>query len=152
MDISICFENLREKIFHNYAMQLKNWTNCAIFKLRLGNVKQKWREVHDDVYPLSSLLRKYYFIETLSLPHTKKSTWYFLSFLTRNTSSIVLSSSLQQLISCYFFLQVQKFFNPSLEDKVVSRIVLPPLNDDIQLSVEEYRFKLYEIIQKDKAR
>ena len=84
-------------------MQLKNWTNCAIFKLRLGNVKQKWREVHDDVYPLSSLLRKYYFIETLSLPHTKKSTWYFLSFLTRNTSSIVLSSSLQQLISCYFF-------------------------------------------------
>ena len=154
MDISICFENLRETNFLQlyHAMQLKNWTNRAIFKLRLGNVKQKWREVHDDVYPLSSLLRKYYFIETLSLPHTKKSTWYFLSFLTRNTSSIVLSSSLQQLISCYFFLQVQKFFNPSLEDKVVSRIVLPPLNDDIQLSVEEYRFKLYEIIQKDKAR
>ena len=49
-------------------------------------------------------------------------------------------------------MQVQKFFNPSLEDKVVSRIVLPPLDDDIQLSVEEYRFKLYEIIQKDKAR
>ena len=150
MDTLTFLKTCKKLIFNTEYSKIKQ--KCAIVKLRLGNVKQKWREVHNDVYPLSSLLRKYYFIETLSLPHTKKSTWYFLSFLTRNTSSIVLSSSLQQLISCYFFLQVQKFFNPSLEDKVVSRIVLPPLNDDIQLSVEEYRFKLYEIIQKDKAR
>ena len=51
-----------------------------------------------------------------------------------------------------YFLQVEKFFNPSLENKVERRIVLPPLNDDIQLSVEEYRYKLYEIIHQDKAR
>ena len=140
---------------HADSILIQNWTILELDKLGLGNVKQKWREVHDDVYPLSSVLRKYYFIETLFIAALQKEglAWYFLSFLTKNTSNIVLSSSwLQQLISWYFFLQVQKFFNPSLEDKVVSRIVLPPLNDDIQLSVEEYRYKLYEIIQKDKAR
>lgn len=47
---------------------------------------------------------------------------------------------------------VAKFYNPALEDKVTRRKVLPPLDDDIQLSIDEYRHKLYEIIQKDKAR
>jgi len=47
---------------------------------------------------------------------------------------------------------VAKFYNPSIEERVRSRNVLPPLDDDKQLSIEEYRQKLYEIIQSDKAR
>ncbi len=47
---------------------------------------------------------------------------------------------------------VVKFFNPDVEDKVRKRVVLPPLDDDTQLSIDEYRGKLYEIIRKDKAR
>lgn len=30
--------------------------------------------------------------------------------------------------------------------------VVPPLSDDIQLSIDQYREKLYEIIRKDKAK
>ena len=45
---------------------------------------------------------------------------------------------------------VAKFYNPSVEDHVRSRNVLPPLDDDKQLSIDEYRQKLYEIIQSDK--
>jgi mitogen-activated protein kinase 15 len=47
---------------------------------------------------------------------------------------------------------VAKFYNPSLEGNVQKRDVLPPLNDDVQLSIDQYRQKLYEIIQKDKSR
>ena len=47
---------------------------------------------------------------------------------------------------------VVKFFNPSVENQVRKRTVVPPLDDDTQLSIDEYRGKLYEIIQKQKAR
>lgn len=39
---------------------------------------------------------------------------------------------------------VRRFHNPS-EEKGIGRDVVPPLSDDIQLSVEEYRNKLYEV-------
>lgn len=45
---------------------------------------------------------------------------------------------------------VIKFFNPSIEDKVKKFIVQPPIDDDKQLSIDEYRQKLYEIIKSDK--
>lgn len=47
---------------------------------------------------------------------------------------------------------VAQFYNSSLEEGVRHRAVLPPLNDDTQLSIDEYRKKLYEIIQSEKAR
>ena len=47
---------------------------------------------------------------------------------------------------------VLKFYNPSLEDKVCPRVVLPEISDDTQLSIDAYRGKLYEIIQIDKCR
>ena len=37
-----------------------------------------------------------------------------------------------------------RFHNPA-EEKVIGHDVVPPLSDDIQLSVEEYRSKLYEV-------
>ena len=37
-----------------------------------------------------------------------------------------------------------RFHNPS-EEIVIGHDVIPPLSDDIQLTVEEYRNKLYEV-------
>ena len=37
-----------------------------------------------------------------------------------------------------------RFHNPS-EEKVIGRNVVPPLSDEVQLSVEEYRSKLYQV-------
>ena len=39
---------------------------------------------------------------------------------------------------------IVRFHNPS-EEKGIGRDVVPPLSDDVQLSVEEYRSKLYEV-------
>ena len=47
---------------------------------------------------------------------------------------------------------IAKFYNPTIEERVRKREVLPPLDENVQLSIEEYRQKLYEIIQSDKAR
>lgn len=47
---------------------------------------------------------------------------------------------------------VVKFYNPAVEDQVQRRTVVPPLDDDTQLSIDEYRSKVYEIVQVDKAR
>ncbi|XP_013413855.1 extracellular signal-regulated kinase 2-like [Lingula anatina] len=45
---------------------------------------------------------------------------------------------------------VQRFHSP--EDELdIGRDVVPPLSDDVQLSVEEYRNKLYEMIMEKKA-
>lgn len=37
-----------------------------------------------------------------------------------------------------------RFHNPA-EETVIGRDVVPPINDDIQLTVEEYRNNLYEV-------
>lgn len=47
---------------------------------------------------------------------------------------------------------VSKFYNPAVEKAVLKADVVPPLSDDVQLSIEQYRQKLYEIIRRDKAR
>ena len=47
---------------------------------------------------------------------------------------------------------VVKFFNHSVEDKCRKRTVHPPLDEDTQFTIEEYREKLYEIIQAQKSR
>ena len=47
-----------------------------------------------------------------------------------------------------FFLH-NRFHNPS-EEKVIGYDVVPPLSDDVQLTVEEYRSKLYEMIMQRK--
>ena len=47
---------------------------------------------------------------------------------------------------------VSKFFNPKTESSVCQRDVRPPIDDDVQLSIDQYRQKLYEIIEKDKNR
>ena len=47
---------------------------------------------------------------------------------------------------------VAKFYNPTIEERVRKREILPPLDENVQLSIDEYRQKLYEIIQSDKAR
>lgn len=39
---------------------------------------------------------------------------------------------------------LSRFHNPS-EETVIGRDVVPPINDDIQLTVEEYRSNLYEV-------
>ena len=39
---------------------------------------------------------------------------------------------------------VRRFHNPT-EEKNIGYDVVPPLSDDVQLSVEEYRNKLYEV-------
>ena len=39
---------------------------------------------------------------------------------------------------------VARFHNPD-EEPFMKCDVVPPLNDDVQLSVEEYRIKLYEV-------
>ena len=39
---------------------------------------------------------------------------------------------------------VRRFHNPT-EEKNIGYNVVPPLSDDVQLSVEEYRNKLYEV-------
>lgn len=39
---------------------------------------------------------------------------------------------------------LSRFHNPS-EEIVIGRDVVPPINDDIQLTVEEYRSNLYEV-------
>ncbi|KAK2145223.1 hypothetical protein LSH36_694g01022 [Paralvinella palmiformis] len=44
---------------------------------------------------------------------------------------------------------VKRFHNPA-DEKVIGRDVVPPLSDDIQLTVEEYRNKLYEMILQKK--
>ena len=47
----------------------------------------------------------------------------------------------------YYFVLILclvRFHNPA-EEKVIGRDVVPPLSDDIQLSIEEYRSKLYEV-------
>lgn len=41
-------------------------------------------------------------------------------------------------------------FHNAAEEQSIGRDVLPPLNDDIQLTVEEYRNKLYEMIMQKK--
>ncbi|CAD5112422.1 DgyrCDS1645 [Dimorphilus gyrociliatus] len=41
-------------------------------------------------------------------------------------------------------------FHNAAEEQSIGRDVLPPLNDDIQLTVEEYRSKLYEMIMQKK--
>ncbi|XP_038047440.1 extracellular signal-regulated kinase 2-like isoform X2 [Patiria miniata] len=46
---------------------------------------------------------------------------------------------------------VAKFHNAA-EEKVLDYDVVPPLDDDVQLSVGEYRRKLYEMIKEKKAR
>ena len=45
---------------------------------------------------------------------------------------------------------VIKFHNPAAE-RVMKRDIIPPLSDDIQLSIDQYRDKLYEIIRRDRA-
>ena len=47
---------------------------------------------------------------------------------------------------------VVKFFNQSVEDKCRNRNVNPPLDEDTQFTIEEYREKLYEIIHEQKIR
>ena len=47
---------------------------------------------------------------------------------------------------------VVKFFNHSVEDKCRTRVVHPPLDEDTQFTIEEYREKLYEIIHEQKVR
>ena len=47
---------------------------------------------------------------------------------------------------------VVKFFNHAVEDKCRTRVVHPPLDEDTQFTIEEYREKLYEIIQEQKVR
>ena len=42
-----------------------------------------------------------------------------------------------------------RFHNPS-EERVIGYDVVPPLSDDVQLTVEEYRSKLYEMIMQRK--
>ncbi|ELU10754.1 hypothetical protein CAPTEDRAFT_1572 [Capitella teleta] len=44
---------------------------------------------------------------------------------------------------------VRRFHNPA-DEKVIGRDVVPPLSDDIQLTVEEYRNNLYEMIMQKK--
>ena len=46
---------------------------------------------------------------------------------------------------------VLKFHNPAAE-RTMKRDIIPPLSDDIQLSIDQYRDKLYEIIRRDRAR
>ena len=48
---------------------------------------------------------------------------------------------------CY----VAKFHNSGTEKRLKAAVV-PPLSDDVQLSIDQYREKLYEIIRKDKDR
>ena len=45
---------------------------------------------------------------------------------------------------------VAKFHNPAAE-RAMKKDVIPPLSDDIQLSIDQYRGKLYEIIRNDRA-
>ena len=45
---------------------------------------------------------------------------------------------------------VIKFHNPAAS-KVMKRDIIPPLSDDVQLSIDQYRDKLYEIIRRDRA-
>ena len=45
---------------------------------------------------------------------------------------------------------VSRFHNP--KDFVIKECVIPTLSDDVQLSVEQYREKLYEMIQIQKSR
>ena len=47
---------------------------------------------------------------------------------------------------------VYKFHNPAIERRVSSGDVIPPLSDDIQLSIDQYRSKLYEIIRRDQLK
>ena len=46
---------------------------------------------------------------------------------------------------------VYKFHNPAFE-RTLTGDVIPPLSDDIQLSIEQYRNKLYEIIRRDRLK
>ena len=46
---------------------------------------------------------------------------------------------------------VQKFHNPAAA-RMLTSDVIPPLSDDIQLSIEQYRNKLYEIIRRDRLK
>ena len=52
--------------------------------------------------------------------------------------------------SCLKHPYVAKFHNLA-EETVANKVVVPPLDDDVQLSVEEYRNKLYEMILQKKA-
>ena len=47
-------------------------------------------------------------------------------------------------LSSYFFIYI-RFHNPS-EEMIKGYDVVPQLSDDIQLTVDEYRKKLYEVI------
>ena len=47
---------------------------------------------------------------------------------------------------------VVKFFNHAVEDKCRTRVVHPPLDEDTQFTIEEYREKLYEIIHEQKVK
>ena len=47
---------------------------------------------------------------------------------------------------------VYKFHNPAAERTPLTDDVIPPLSDDVQLSIEQYRNKLYEIIRRDRLK
>ena len=46
---------------------------------------------------------------------------------------------------------VYKFHNPAVE-RTLTDDVIPPLSDDVQLSIDQYRCKLYEIIRRDRLK
>jgi hypothetical protein len=46
---------------------------------------------------------------------------------------------------------IRKLIKPVLQEPEMGGDVIPPLSDCVQLSVEQYRNKLYDIIRQEKA-
>lgn len=51
-----------------------------------------------------------------------------------------------KLFCNYYYLFLLFRFHCEASEPVLSHVVMPPLRDDVQLSVDEYRNKLYELM------